>query len=186
MLVFFCRCFVFLAKIGDAVIRKYSCNHTDLLAERMSNVADDINSFLALSTTTTMYVPFVFIRNTHEYLFFIFFENLFSLVLVISSPSSFDSAMASNERNENKSTPTAREFDADAYRRASLNDFFSKAFGPSQSDLKVAQPHSLRSSVEHMAGGFVRDMPEKNSPKEVLASIKEDMRKTRTRVDTKH
>ena len=64
------------------------------------------------------------------------------------------------------------------------NDFFSNAFGPRAADLKPNQPHSLRSAVESMAGGFIREAPAETS-KETLESVKKEMRKRKIRVDTK-
>ncbi len=74
--------------------------------------------------------------------------------------------------------------DENSYKRASLNDFFSKAFGPSEAELKPNQPHSLRSAFEHVAGGFIQK-PARGVQRETLATIKEEMRKKKLRIDTK-
>ena len=75
-------------------------------------------------------------------------------------------------------------FDPTAYRRAVANDFFSNAFGPRTSELKPNQPHSFRSAVESMAGGFIREAPAE-TPKATLESVKNEMRKKGIRVNTK-
>ena len=77
------------------------------------------------------------------------------------------------------------ELDENSYRRAAANDFFSKAFGPTQSELESSHPHSVRSSFESMAGGFVQRQPT-GTPRETLATVKEEMRKKKIRIDTKH
>lgn len=37
------------------IIKKYACDQTDLLTERVSYVADDIETFLSMSPSVTMY-----------------------------------------------------------------------------------------------------------------------------------
>jgi hypothetical protein len=71
-----------------------------------------------------------------------------------------------------------------AYKRATANDFFSKAFGPTESELKSNQPHSIRSVFENIAGGFI-EQPPRGTKRETLATIKEEMRKKKIRIDTK-
>jgi len=63
--------------------------------------------------------------------------------------------------------------------------FFSKAFGPTESELKPNQPHSLRSTFENIAGGFI-ERPPHGTQRETLATIKEEMRKKKIRIDTKN
>lgn len=77
------------------------------------------------------------------------------------------------------------QLDREMYRRAVVNDFFSKAFGPSESELKPNERHSIRSSVESIARDFIRSTPEKNSPKETLAKIKNEMKKRNVRIQQK-
>jgi len=77
------------------------------------------------------------------------------------------------------------ELDENSYKRAITNDFFSKAFGPSESELKPNQPHSLRSTFERIAGGFIQKPPP-GTERETLASVKEEMRKKKIRIDTKN
>lgn len=71
------------------------------------------------------------------------------------------------------------------YKRAVVNDFFSKAFGPSESELKPNQSHSIRSAFEQIAGDFVRTPSSKETPRETLATIKEQMRKKKIRIKQK-
>ena len=75
--------------------------------------------------------------------------------------------------------------DENSYKRASVNDFFAKAFGPSEAELKPNQPHSLRSSFENLAGGFIQQ-PARGTKRETLETIKEEMRKKKIRIDTKN
>ncbi len=75
--------------------------------------------------------------------------------------------------------------DENSYKRATANDFFSKAFGPSESELKPNQPHSLRSTFENIAGDFIQ-RPPPGTQRETLATVKEEMRKKKIRIDTKN
>ena len=75
--------------------------------------------------------------------------------------------------------------DREMYKRAVVNDFFSRAFGPSQSELKPNQPHSIRSTFENIAGGFIRSPPAKDTPRETLTKIKDEMRKKQIRIEQK-
>ena len=77
------------------------------------------------------------------------------------------------------------ELDREMYKRAVVNDFFSRALGPSESELKANEPHSIRSSLERIAGGFIRAPPEKGRPRENLTKIKEEMRKKMIRIEQK-
>ena len=77
------------------------------------------------------------------------------------------------------------ELDREMYKRAVVNDFFSRAFGPSESELKPNQAHSVRSSLESIAGGFIRSAPEKRTARETLTKIKEEMRKKKIRIEQK-
>ena len=86
--------------------------------------------------------------------------------------------------NNNEQAKQNIELDETAYRRASANDFFAKAFGPSQSELKPNQPHSIRSVFENVAGGFFQQPPA-DTPRETLATLKEEMRKKKIRIQTK-
>lgn len=75
--------------------------------------------------------------------------------------------------------------DENSYKRAVANDFFSKAFGPAESELKPNQPHSVRSTFEKIAGGLIEQRPA-GTPRETLKTIKEEMRKKKIRIDTKN
>lgn len=75
--------------------------------------------------------------------------------------------------------------DENSFRRASVNDFFSRAFGPSESELKPHQRHSIRSSVEKFAGDFIQK-PARGVQRETLATVKEEMRKKKLRIETKN
>ena len=51
--------FSFVANIANTVIRKYACNHDELLTDRVSHVADDIETFVSAalkSPAATLYV----------------------------------------------------------------------------------------------------------------------------------
>ena len=64
------------------------------------------------------------------------------------------------------------------------NDFFAKAFGPTQSELKPNQAHSLRSVFENIAGDFI-ERPPPGTQQETLAKVKEEMRKKKIRIEIK-
>lgn len=89
------------------------------------------------------------------------------------------------ESNNNERKNTDDQLDESAYKRASVNDFFSKAFGPSQSELKPDQPHSVRSAFESFAGDFIQ-RPPPGTKRETLATVKEEMRKKKLRIETKN
>lgn len=55
--------------MSNAVIKKYACNHEELLTDRVSYLVDDIETFLSMSSAASMYV-------------FQWFRFLFSLCLI--------------------------------------------------------------------------------------------------------
>ena len=173
--------------MSGAVLKKYSCDHQELLhSDRISNVANDIETFLKTTTlmspAATMFVFFAFSLQAS-------FDSLFLLFYLIRASTTRERRKEkkvgqTNTKGSDEATQSQDDFDPDAYKRAVTNDFFSDAFGPRVSELKSNQPHSLRSTFEHIAGGFVRPPPEKTT-KETLATVKETMRKKKIRVETK-
>lgn len=91
---------------------------------------------------------------------------------------------AKEDNEKNKKTTEEIDFDAGLYQRAKLNDFFSKALGPREENLKKNEPHSIRSALENIVAPMIREPPE-NLPKETLSSVKEDMKKKRIRIQMK-
>lgn len=86
--------------------------------------------------------------------------------------------------NNNVDENSNIQLDENSYRRARINDFFSQAFGPSQSELKTNQPHSIRSTFENFAGEFIQK-PARGSERETLDKVKDEMRKKKIRINTK-
>ncbi len=87
------------------------------------------------------------------------------------------------ESTNNEEIESNIKLDENSYNRASANDFFSKAFGASESELKPNQPHSVRSAFENIAAGFIQ-RPPPGTKRETLATVKEEMRKKKIRIDT--
>lgn len=90
-----------------------------------------------------------------------------------------------NNNKNKKHDQSDSELDENAYKRASVNDFFSNAFGPSQSELQPNQSHSIRSIFENIAGDLF-ERPPPGTKRETLSSVKEEMRKKKIRIDTKN
>lgn len=86
--------------------------------------------------------------------------------------------------NNNDEQKSKIQLDENSYRRARMNDFFAQAFGPSQSELKPNQPHSIRSTFEKVAGEFIQK-PARGVERETLEKVKEEMRKKKIRIETK-
>ena len=84
----------------------------------------------------------------------------------------------------NQQDGSKTELDENSYRRAAANDFFSQAFGPSKSELKPNQPHSIRSALESIASELIQK-PAPGTQRETLESVKEQMRKKNIRIETK-
>lgn len=42
--------------MATAVIKRYACNHNELLTDRVSYMVDDIETFLSMSSAASMYV----------------------------------------------------------------------------------------------------------------------------------
>lgn len=175
--------------MSNAVIKTYACDHQELLVDRVQTVADDIEVFLskAMPLGTPAAATFVIICFPMRVIPLSFF-----CLISMRSFSSIAAASREKERAElNRSADTTDEqpmpdgFDPSAYKRAVVNDFFSNALGPRTSELKPNQPHSFRSAVENMAGGFIRETPVE-TPKQTLDSVKNEMRKKRIRMDTKN
>ena len=166
---------LFLAKMPNIALKNYACNHRELLTDRVSYIADDIEIFLSMTSMLPSATMFVFER--------FLFLSLFHRHL-ISAPRIIKTTSNEKERTNNEQTKSNIELDTNSYKRASLNDFFSTAFGPSGAELKPNQPHSLRSTFEHVAGGFF-EKPARGVKRETLATIKEEMRKKKIRIDTK-
>jgi len=131
-----------------------------------------------------------------SYLNGFFFRSFFSIFLfdfIRTQPVSSTITTTAEEKERKKTVRTTNniqaksniELDENSYKRAITNDFFSKAFGPSESELKPNQPHSLRSTFERIAGGFIQKPPP-GTERETLASVKEEMRKKKIRIDTKN
>jgi hypothetical protein len=176
------RFILFLAKMANAVIKKYACNHNELLTDRVSYVADDIETFLSMtfmSPAATMFVLKWFLVFLLFFTFFFFFSNFIRAQPIIKTTTSNE-----KEREKFGQIKSNIVLDENSYKRASINDFFSQAFGPSKSELKPNQPHSLRSTFEHIAGDFI-EKPARGAKRETLATIKEEMRKKKIRIDTK-
>jgi hypothetical protein len=173
--------------MANAVIKKYACNYTELLTDRISNVADDIEIFLSMPLMSPAATMFVFIRFPSFFLTF-FSSFFFDLTRAQSSSSTITKERERKpivETTKNEQAKSNIELDENIYKRAITNDFFSKAFGPSQSELKPNQPHSIRSTFENIAGGFF-ERPPPGAQRETLATIKEEMRKKKIRIDTKN
>jgi hypothetical protein len=47
--------------MANGVIKKYSCDHIELLTDRISYVADDIETFLSMTLMSPAATMFVFI-----------------------------------------------------------------------------------------------------------------------------
>ncbi len=174
----------FEAKMGNAVVKRYSCNHNELLSDRIDQVGNDIEAFLSsafMSPAATMYV-----------LLFFFLLSFFCLPNRAQSTDAEAVAATTTTKDERKEflkrderTKLDVDLDQHMYNRASTNDFFLNAFGSTTAELKPNQPHSLRSTFEHLAGDFI----ERRAPgakKETLADVKEQMRKKQIRIDTKN
>ncbi|CAF1286353.1 unnamed protein product [Adineta steineri] len=151
------------SNMANAVIKKYACNHNELLTDRISYVANDIETFLSM--------PFKSPSAT-----------MTSSTITKEKERKQYVQTATNNSEKSKSNI---EFDETSYKRASTNDFFAKAFGPTQSELKPSQSHSIRSAAEKIAGGFF-ERPSHDTPRETLASVKEEMRKKKIRIETKN
>ncbi|CAF3123991.1 unnamed protein product [Rotaria sp. Silwood2] len=153
--------------MANAVIKKYACDHNELLTDRINYVANDIETFLSM----TFMSPAAAIPQ--------------SFSSTITRAKEKERRKRIIETNNNEQEKSNIELDESAYKRASVNDFFAKAFGPSQSELKPNQPHSIRSAFENIAGGFI-ERPPPGAKRETLASVKEEMRKKKIRIDTKN
>jgi len=174
--------------MANAVIKKYACDHNELLTDRISYVANDIETFLSMALVSPAATMFVF----EWFLFSFFFFQFFFFDFIRTQPvSSTITTEKEKERkkfvrtNNNVQAKSNIQLDENSYKRAATNDFFSKAFGPSESELKPNQPHSLRSTFERIAGGFI-EQPPPGTQRETLATVKEEMRKKKIRIDTKN
>ncbi|UJR08956.1 hypothetical protein I4U23_013208 [Adineta vaga] len=150
--------------MANAVIKKYACTQDELLTDRVSFVADDIETFVSLALKS----PAATITQSYA-----------------STIAKEKGRKTPIQTSDNEQVKSNIELDENAYRRAAANDFFSNAFGPSQSELKPNQPHSIRSTFETIAGGFI-EKRKADTPRETLATIKEEMRKKKIRIETKN
>ncbi|CAF1233072.1 unnamed protein product [Adineta ricciae] len=151
------------SNIANTVIRKYACNHDELLTDRVSNVADDIETFVSAvlkSPAATLTQPYT------------------------STITKKKEQKTPIQTINNQQDGSETELDENSYRRAAANDFFSQVFGPSKSELKPNQPHSIRSAFESVASGFIQKPPP-GTQRETLESVKEQMRKKNIRIETK-
>ncbi|CAF1524998.1 unnamed protein product [Rotaria sp. Silwood1] len=156
------------SSMANAVIKKYSCDHNELLTDRISYIVNDIETFLSMAfMSPAATIPQSFSST------------------ITKEKERRKQIIETNNNNNNEQKKSNIELDESAYKRASVNDFFSNAFGPSQSELKPNQSHSLRSAFENIAGGFIERLPP-GTKRETLASVKEEMRKKKIRIDTKN
>jgi hypothetical protein len=168
--------------MANAVIKKYACDHNELLTDRISYVANDIETFLSMALVSPAATMFVF----EWFLSFNFFFDLIRTQPFLSTTTEKEKERKKFvQTNNNVQAKSNIQLDENSYKRAATNDFFSKAFGPSESELKPNQPHSLRSTFERIAGGFI-EQPPPGTQRETLATVKEEMRKKKIRIDTKN
>ncbi|CAF1405410.1 unnamed protein product [Adineta ricciae] len=137
------------SNIANAVIRKYACNHDELLTDRVSHVADDIETFVS----ATLKSPAATLAQSYT-------------STITKEKEQKKPIKTINNQQDGAKT----ELDENSYRRAAANDFFSQAFGPSKSELKPNQPHSIRSAFEAVASGFIQKLPP-GTKRETLESM---------------
>ncbi|CAF4748072.1 unnamed protein product [Rotaria socialis] len=127
--------------MANGVIKKYACDHDELLSDRISYVVDDIETFIS----TPLKSPAAAITQ--------------SFTVATTTKAAQENKKIIDATNNNEREKSNDQVDENAYQRASMNDFFSKAFGASQAELKPNQPHSLRSAFESFAGDFIQKPP---------------------------
>ena len=116
---------------------------------------------------------------------FLFFSSLFDFIRVQSTITTTRKERENFvETTNNNAEKSNIQLDENSYRRARLNDFFAQAFGPSQSELKSNQPHSIRSTFENLAGELIQK-PARGVERETLEKVKDEMRKKKIRIETK-
>ncbi|CAF4925316.1 unnamed protein product, partial [Rotaria magnacalcarata] len=127
--------------MANGVIKKYACDHYELLSDRISYVVDDIETFIS----TPLKSAAAAITQ--------------SFTVATTTIAAKENKNAIDTTNNNEREKSNDQLDENAYQRASTNDFFSKAFGASRAELKPNQPHSLRSAFESFAGDFIQKPP---------------------------